>query len=212
MEFIVLYQWSIFIAAEVLSVIALLLFGFFRYFLNKRKVSMLFIFTFLVILAFEAILAFIFYQQTGEVSSFQIVIGIFVLYACTFGFYDFLKMDRWMRQKFSKWRGVDLLTEEDYRTLQRQKDPKYVAKMYRTSATLHLVVFVTVQSIFWIYGTANFAEIMHYLSDRSWIEVGIAELSPYPNEATYSIGMIWAIVFVVDFIYSWSYTFFPDKK
>ena len=55
------------------------------------------------------------YQVTGEISTILIIITIFVLYACTFGIYDFLKLDRWMRRKIGEWRGVELLTEKDYR-------------------------------------------------------------------------------------------------
>lgn len=77
---------------------------------------------------------------------------------------------------------------------------------------IHLIVFVTVQAIFWSYGTENFEEALGYLTDLSWIETGDYKDSPYPNETLFSIGMIWMIVFVIDFIYSWSYTFFPAKK
>lgn len=48
-----------------------------------------------------------------------------------------------------------------------------------------------------------------YLSDFSWIEKGVAKESPYPNDVTFGIGIIWGIVFIADFIYSWSYTLFP---
>ncbi|MBN6887943.1 hypothetical protein ACUXHY_002244 [Cytobacillus horneckiae] len=35
--------------------------------------------------------------------------------------------------------------------------------------------------------------------------------SPYHKEAIYKISMMWGIAFVIDTIYSWSYTFFPKK-
>jgi len=173
---------------------------------------MLFILTFLVLLAVEALLAFMIYQVTGEISTFQIVIMVFIIYACTFGILDFKKLDRWMRIKIGKWRGVELLTEKDYRIMKRDKDPKYLAKKYRWTSTIHLIVFIVGQSVLWTYGTRDMDEMLSYLRDLSWIEAGTVKSSPYANETMYGIGMIWGIVFIADFIYSWSYTFFPAKS
>lgn len=212
LQFLVNYQWGIFITLEILSFVSLLLFGFLRYGLTKRKLSMLAIFSFLALLIIEALSGILIYQETKEIATFQIIIGIFVIYACTFGIFDFIKLDRWMRMKVGKWRRIELLTEKDYAILKRQKDPKYVAKKYRLTSIVHLIVFIVGQSILWMYGTENFDEMLGFLTDFSWIDAGTAEESPYANEATYSIGMIWAVVFIVDFIYSWSYTIFPAKS
>ncbi|SFA83465.1 hypothetical protein SAMN04488072_102199 [Lentibacillus halodurans] len=203
------YQWEIFIVAEVLSMVALLLFGVVRYLLSKRQLSLMFLLVFLILLGIEALLGILIYRETGEISNFQMIITIFVIYACTFGIYDFKKLDRWMRKTISRWRGVELLTEKDYRIMERNKDPKFIARKYRWSSTAHLVVFVVVQSIFWAYGTDSFGEMLGYLTDFSWIESGTAADSPYANETVYGIGMLWGIIFAVDFLYSWSYTLFP---
>lgn len=212
MQFLVAHQWTIFIVIEVLSIISLLLFGFLRYVLIRRQLSVLAIVAFLVLLISEALLAVLIYQETKEIETFQIAVGIFVVYACTFGILDFLKLDRWMRKKVGKWRRVELLTKKDYVILQREGDPKHVAKKYRLTSVIHLTLFVVVQSILWMYGTESFEEMLGFMTDLSWVETGIAAQSPYPNEVTFSIGMIWALVFIVDFIYSWSYTIFPGKR
>jgi len=211
MPFLVDNQWTIFIVIEVLSIVSLLLFGFLRYVLMRRQLSVLAIFAFLVLLISEALLAVLIYQETKEIETFQIAVGIFVVYACTFGILDFLKLDRWMRKKVGKWRRVELLTKKDYDILQRERDPKHVAKKYRLTSVIHLALFVVVQSILWMYGTESFEEWLGFMSDLSWIENGTAAQSPYPNEITYNIGVIWGLVFIVDFIYSWSYTIFPSK-
>ena len=112
-------QWEIFITLEVLSVVSLLLFGVVRYFLGKKQLSVLFIFGFLAFLLLEALLALLIYRETGEFSTFQFVIVIFLIYACTFGIADFKRLDRWMRQKIGKWRNMELLTEKDYTILER---------------------------------------------------------------------------------------------
>lgn len=211
MDLIIDYQWEIFVTAEVLSMVALLLFGVVRYLLGRRQLSLMFLITFLFLLGIEALLAILIYRETGEISTFQIIITIFVIYACTFGVFDFMKLDGWMRKTIGRWRGVDLLTEKDYRVMERNNDPKFIAKKYRWSSTAHLIVFVVIQGVFWTYGTDSLEEMLGYLMDLSWIETGTATDSPYANETVYGIGMIWGIVFAADFIYSWSYTIFPSK-
>ncbi|MEK4563458.1 hypothetical protein MKX54_02065 [Alkalihalobacillus sp. FSL R5-0424] len=212
MNFLLQYNWELFIAAEVLSVVALLLFGFTRYWFIQGRTSYLFIGLFLLLLVLEALLGLYVYQQTGEISTFLIIITLFVLYACTFGIFDFLRLDRWMRSKIGKLRGVELLTEKDYKRIERSKDPKYKAKKYRISSTIHLIVFFAGQFLLWSWGTSGLDEMIGYASDLSWIEDGHYENSPYQNEAMFAVGTIWGIVFVADFLYSWSYTLFPSNK
>ncbi|QBQ05168.1 hypothetical protein E2C16_05560 [Sporosarcina pasteurii] len=212
MAFIVSHQWGIFIIIEILSLVSLLLFGVFRYFLNKRKVSTIMILTFIALLLLEGLLAILVYTETNEISTFQIVVLIFILYACTFGVLDFLKLDRWMRKKVGEWRGTSLLTEKDTRILKRQKNSKYVAKKYRISSMTHTVIFIAGQWLLWSYGTNHMSEMLPYIKDWSWFTEGRFEASPYANETAYHIGVLWIIVFAVDFIYSWSYTLFPKRK
>lgn len=211
MNIMVPYSWEIFIGLEILSFLALILFGVVRCFFDKTKLSLLFIFAFLFLLTMEGIFAIYIYTETGEIDTVQIVIIIFVLYACTFGIFDFIKLDRWMRQKIGTFRGVELLSEKDYEVINKNKDAKYLAKKYRITSIIHLLVFVAVQAVFWNLGTENLAEMKMYISDFSWIEKGEAEDSPYPNDITFGIGVVWGVVFIIDVIYSWSYTFFPKK-
>src|SRR5690625_7373622 len=103
------------------------------------------------------------YQRTGEFSTFQIVISVFLLYACTFGIIDFKRLDRWMRKKIGGWRGIELLTEKDYTISKRNNDPKYLARKYRCSSTIHLIVFLIIQSVFCTFGTNSIEEIIGYL-------------------------------------------------
>ncbi|WP_339148499.1 MULTISPECIES: hypothetical protein [unclassified Sutcliffiella] len=211
MDIFVDYSWELFIVAEVLSFLALLGFGLFRYFFNRPGFSMVFIVAFLMLLVLESALGLYVYQQTGEISTFIIVITVFVIYACTFGIFDFLRLDRWMRLKIGKLRGVELLTEKDYEIMERTRNPKYKAKKYRISSFIHLAIFLTAQIIFWTMGTDSVSEMISYLRDFSWLENETAEGTPYPNDTLYGIGVIWGIVFIVDFLYSWSYTVFPSK-
>lgn len=212
MNIILQYQWEIFITIEVLFILTFLAFGFVRYFLNKRRLSLFFLGAFVALLIIEAALAFYIYHVTGEISTFQIIIGVFVLYALTFGIVDFLKLDRWMRRTIGAWRNIDLLSERDYQIIERDQDPKYLAKKYRFTSTIHLIVFTIAQTALWYHGTGSVTEMFTYVRDLSWFETGDFADSPYANEATYSIGMLWMIIFFIDFVWSWSYTFFPSNK
>ena len=212
MDVILHYNWELFIFLEVLSFGSLILFGIFRYFLEKPRFSIMFILLFLLLMIIEGLLGLYVYLQTGEISTFQIIIIIFIIYACTFGILDFIKLDRSMRKKIGKLRGVELLTEKDYEIIEKNNNPKYIAKKYRVSSYIHLVLFITVQAILWVIGTESLAEIKMYLSDFSWLENGNAEESPYPNDAAFAIGVIWGIVFIADVINSWSYTLFPKNR
>jgi len=212
MQFLINYQWQLFITIEILFLFAILAFGFVRYFLNKGRLSLIFLSSFFVLLIAEALLAFLIYRTTGKIESFQIVIIIFVLYAVTFGIKDFKNLDRWMRQKIGKWRNIELLNDEDYEIIERNQDSKYIAKKYRISATVHLFIFIIGQTILWYLGTGNVSEMLSYLEDLSWFETGDYADSPYANETAYAIGMLWVIVFFIDFVWSWSYTFWPSRK
>lgn len=212
MTFLIQHQWEIFIAAEILSFISLILFGVIRYFFNKRNLSLIFLLSFLGLFIVEGVLALLIYRETGEISMFQIVILIFILYACTFGINDFRKLDRWMRLKIGNLRGIELLTERDKEIIRRQKDPKYIAKINRYSSIFHLLIFAAVQIVFWSYEIKDLSQAMNYLTDLSWIGDDNYLASPYANEMMYNISMVWGIVFIIDFIYSWSYTICPSKS
>ncbi|MED4475614.1 hypothetical protein [Oceanobacillus caeni] len=212
MDVILEYQWEVFIGIEVLSLVSLLLFGVVRYVFNKQKRSLSFLFLFVLLLFLEAALAIFIYRETGEFSTFQIVITIFVIYACTFGISDFKKLDRWMRLKIGNWRGTELLTEKDKYVMKKQKDPKYIAKKYRYSSMIHFLLFVIAQLIFLSYSLDSMEQAIPYLTDLSWIGTEYVEETPYSNETLYGISMVWGLVFIVDFMYSWSYTIFPAKQ
>ncbi|KKE77933.1 hypothetical protein DTX80_14335 [Bacilli bacterium] len=212
MDVILEYQWEVFIGIEVLSLVSLLLFGVVRYVFNKQKRSLSFLFLFVLLLFLEAALAIFIYRETGEFSTFQIVITIFVIYACTFGISDFKKLDRWMRLKIGNWRGTELLTEKDKYVMKKQKDPKYIAKKYRYSSMIHFLLFVIAQLIFLSYSLDSMEQAIPYLTDLSWIGTEYVEETPYSNETLYGISMVWGLVFIVDFMYSWSYTIFPSKQ
>lgn len=212
MQFILEYQWQLFIILESLSWMMLLFFGGVRYWFGKRKISAFFLALFIILLALEGVLALAVYNETGEISQFHIIIIIFLLYACTFGIVDFLKLDRWMRWKIGGWRQIDMLSDKDRRLIAKQQNPAYIAKKFRISSLIHTIIFLTVQIGFWLDGTGSFHAMIPYLTDWDWVGTEDLRLTPYRSEALYNGSMIWGIVFAIDFIWSWSYTLFPAKQ
>ncbi|HLR70918.1 MAG TPA: hypothetical protein VK085_05760 [Pseudogracilibacillus sp.] len=212
MSFILEYQWEIFIFLEVFSLLFLLTFLIFRYAFSKENIGRIFLFLFVLFIILEAILAFLVYQHTGEIETFQVVIIIFVIYAFTFGIADFKRLDRYIKDKVGKWRGVELLTEEDKRKMERLKDPKVIARNYRLWWYGHTFVFVLAHLFFWMNYGNDAHSFFYYVSDLSWFDGESLEQSPFTNEMIMNISMLWIIIYVVDTIISWSYTFFPSEK
>src|SRR5699024_3084693 len=99
-----------------------------------------------------------------------------------------------------------------YRIITRNRDPKYLAKKYRWSSTIHLIVFIIVQYIFWSMVTTDIHDMISYLKYLSCFEIGHYEDSPYPNKSIYVVRMILTVIFVIDFICYWSYTILPAKR
>ncbi|HLR66725.1 MAG TPA: hypothetical protein VK105_06235 [Virgibacillus sp.] len=212
-DVIIPYQWEIFISLEIFSWLSLILFLVIRYAFRRQALGMLFLFIFIAGTMLEGVLAFGVYKKTGEIETFQIIITIFILYACTFGISDFKKLDRFMKQKIGKWKGVELLTEKDRRIMRRENDPRFIARKYRLGWYVHTFVFVVVHSFFWVYFGDHSRSLVEVLSDWSWMKEmdGVPENGPYQKEVIYPISVIWGIVFAADTINAWYYTIFPEK-
>ncbi len=211
MTFIYTYHWWLLIGLEVIAVLALIIFGLSRYLFSRPRLSFLFLAVFIAMICLEGVLGLLIYQKTGEFDLFQLVVLIFILYAFTLGIFDFIKLDRTLRQKIGDLRKIDLLTDKDKEILARQKDPVFLARKYRRSSYIHTLLFFTFQITTWLMGTESLAEIGTYLSDFSWVNHDDSSKTPYPNDSLYKIGVVWTIVYVVDLIYSWSYTFMKKQ-
>src|SRR5699024_10995262 len=102
-----------------------------RYAFDRVKIGQIFLLLFLLFIIFEGILAFINYRQTGEIDTFQIVVFIFIIYACTFGISDFKKLDRYIKQTVGKWRKEELLIDNDRAVMEKQQNHENIACRYR---------------------------------------------------------------------------------
>lgn len=212
MTFLLDNYWSIFIFLEVSSLIFLLLFIFIRYYFMNIRLSFSFLLLFFVAIILEAILAFIVYKQTGEFTTFQIVIIIFIIYAATFGISDFKRLDRYVKQKVSKWRGIDLLTDKEKERIAYLKDPKVIARHARYWFYAHTVVFVISIIVLWVYDGNKDYSLFYFLKHLEWFNAPLASPQPFHNEMIRNVIQLWVIIYVVDSIINWSYTLFPSDQ
>lgn len=212
MAFLLDNHWEIFIALEISSLIFLGLFAIIRYVFTNVRLSMTFLLLFFVALIGEAVLAYIVYKQTGQFTTFQIVIVIFIVYAATFGISDFKRLDRYIKQKVGKWKGVDLLTEEEKALIEYLKDPKVIARRSRYWFYAHTAVFVIGMIILWtLYGNKAYS-FMYFLTDLNWFNDEGITPQPFTNDMVINAVRLWIIIYIIDSIINWSYTLFPNKK
>lgn len=212
MDLIVTYQWPIFISLEVASLLFLLLFSLVRYVFAREKTARVFLLLFVSFIFLEAVIAYIVYNQTGKIETFQVVIFIFIIYACTFGIADFKKLDRYIKKKIGNWRGVDLLTEKDKRKMTYSKDPKVITKKNLFWTLGHTLVFIIAQVIFWFNFGNDIHPFLHYVTDWSWFQGDLGADLPFTSEIITQITQIWIIIYVIDTVVAWSYIFFPGTN
>lgn len=210
-EWIFIFQWEIFVGIEILSYIFLLAFLAVRYILGKQRFSQLFLISFILCIFLEAGLAILIYGKTGEISVFQIVIGFFVVYACTLGISDFRKLDRYIKSYVGNWRGVNLLTEEDIQKTEAAEDPVVIARKSRKWWYVHTSLFIIAHAIFWIVYGNHTNGFIYYIKDLSWWGENGIENGPFINTVIAQISKLWILVFAIDTIIAWSYTLFPKK-
>ncbi|HLR81320.1 MAG TPA: hypothetical protein VK119_12280 [Bacillota bacterium] len=216
MDMMIQYQWELFIGLEVVSWLSLLSFLLVRYALKRQRLSMLCLLLFLTVTLLEGVLALIVYKETGVIDTLQIIIMLFLLYACTFGISDFKKLDRWMKQKVGNWQGVDLLTEKDRQAMEREQNPRWMARSYRRWWYGHTLLFIVAHSFFWLYFGNDDRLLGEVLTDWSWLENmdldKIPENGPYRVASIYPVSLIWGIVYIADTINAWYYTLFPGQE
>src|SRR5699024_820749 len=164
---------------------------------TKQKMSTWFMILFILCMVLEVVLAVLIYQQTGEISTFQIVIAIFILYACTFGISDFRKLDSWIKKKIGEGLEINLLTDEDIRKMELEKDPKVIARKNRRWWYAHAAVFIIGHYLFWLFDGNQNHDLMFYLEDLSWWEERDHVNGPFQSEAISAISKIRKVIFAL---------------
>lgn len=206
MDILVNYQWYWFLLLEIISTIGALTFIVIRYKIKNRTLSQLALALFIVPLLLEAGLALLIYQQTKEITTFHIVIMVFLLYACTFGVADFKKIDRMVRIWLGKRAGEDLLTATEHAQLAREKSPQYIRTKSLRNLVIHSVIFVAAVIYMWItFGNTDFTLSLRWVTDSDHIQ-------PLTNEVANTVLRVWLIAYSIDSILNLSYILTPITK
>src|SRR5699024_2731859 len=100
------------------------------------------------------------------------------------------------KQTVGKLRKVDLLTEKDRAVMEKQQNPKYIARRYRLWWYGHTIAFIIANIIFWqLYGDKAI-EFLSYIQDWSWFEEETIHHAPYKHEMVMNIVRLWLVIYV----------------
>lgn len=190
MQWIADHRWELLIGAEVLFYACVAGFFLLRYMWGWERGSLFALGLGLLNEFWIVALGVIDYQETGQISAYQIVIVAVVLYALVQGKEGMRRIDLWMKSQVLRLKGQPIPAELD--------DYKYGAAKARSERRgwwTHLLIYAAVNGMFWImYGLSASPDL--------W----------YDNETADKVARVWGIVFAVDTVVSWSYTVFPKKR
>ncbi|QDX94141.1 hypothetical protein EEL32_06580 [Brevibacillus laterosporus] len=204
-------RWVLLIVAEITFWLLFLSFLLFRYLFQKSYASKIS----LVLLLLNEIwiigLGIIDYIQTGVFSIYQIVIGILLLYAVTYGKQDAIKVDMFLRRKIAAWKGEPWPTlSEDIAYLKNQlygwdhtkKELIGFAKHALLFAFAHLSVFIYL----WVVNQDVMPAELSLLDKGKWIIATFTSMKQL-NAAS----GIWSTILFIDGLITSSYIFSPKK-
>jgi hypothetical protein len=133
------------------------------------------------------------YLHTGEFAAYQIVIAAVLVYGLTFGKKDFKRLDAYLHRKVMAWKGRTPPPAASEKKTGREK-----ARSERSGWYKHLAVFAVGQAILFAMG-------------ESWISAQMDGQVPADPSGLMMASLVWTVVFVVDTIWSLSYTVFPVR-
>ena len=208
MDFILDHKWFFFIAAEVLFWLCALSFIVCRYLFKLDKLSVFIFAIFIVNDLWIALLAFLDYQRTGEIATFQIIIVIFIIYALTFGKSDFKKLDLRIKRWIALKRGEPM---DDINIPKPLTGIAYAIQEWKGFGQ-HFMLFVAAHFIFFfMYGLAP---TLQETPIQQWFGLWFDKdlnTAPFQHETINSISKIWLLICLIDFAITLSYTIFPKK-
>lgn len=187
------YKWHILITAEVLFWVFSTTFLILRYWFQLNRASLIFLVLFIVNDLFILFLGVWDYMQTGQFSNYQLIIAVILIYALTYGRKDFKRLDRYLKRKVESWKQPSRPVAQTDRAEQKQRGFDWEhARRERSGWYKHLFIFL------FAYGSYRLL---------TWLQWEVISFNVLSN-----IFYIWTIIFIVDTIYSLSFTLFPRKK
>lgn len=202
-ELLVEYKWFFLIGAEVVFWVCAAAFFVARYWFEMGRLGSLF----LALIVAEEVLANLFilglgaldYRRAGEITGYQVVTVAFILYALTLGRHDARRLDAYLKRKVAQWKGRDASGTATPSSEPAQPTPREKARQYRREWYKHLALFVAGQTILLFIG-------------ESWPAALVGGEAPAEPTGLMAASRVWMIIFVVDTVWSLSYTVWPAKE
>lgn len=202
-DLLVDHKWFLLMGAEVVFWVCAAAFFLTRYWFEMGRLGNLF----LVMIVAEEVLANLFilglgaldYRQAGKITGYQVAIVAFVLYALTLGRHDARRLDAFLKGKVAQWKGRDVPTTVSASSEPAHSTPHDKATRYRREWYEHLALFVAGQTILLVIG-------------ESWPAALVSEGVPSEPDGLMTASRVWTVVFLVDTVWSLSYTVWPAKE
>jgi hypothetical protein len=197
---IFLYEngWILFILSEALTWLAALIFFACRYLLRLERISNFCLLLIILCTIFQAFLAGVNYFFTGKVSFFQVVIILFIIYASTLGSSDFERIDKYLQQKFNKYRKLNSNEETPDSTTELN---------YRNGLFLFHTIAFSFMHLIWFcldFLTMNYS-FTHVFLFQQWISHPHQGI--FHNSAFNIISYLWSIIYIFDLCFFIIFTF-----
>lgn len=210
MDFILEHKWAFLIAAEIIFWVSVLTFLTLRYWFKLTKLSMVFFAIFIANDLWIATMGFMDYLKTGEFSSYQVVILVFIIYAFTYGKSDFRKLDAFIQRKVAKMRGEEIPAIDQPRELY---GCEFAMKEWKQFLA-HLMIYVIVHAVLlFVFGLSKQVGDIQSISQlfSLWFEKKQAAF-PFDHSGFNNFSRIWTLVLGIDAVITLSYTIFPKAE
>ncbi|SMO94577.1 hypothetical protein [Melghirimyces algeriensis] len=216
MEWIAENRWWLLIGVEVSFWILLLVFLVLRYGFQVRSSGIFLWLLGLNLLGFLT-LGIIDYQATGQISTFQIVVIVVLIYSVTYGPKDKKRLDRFMRRKIAQWKKESLSPEEEARMREEEAEEekkKYgrpYARSQRRGFYIHLILFVAAHLYFAFQFGVESKGVTEWV--KTWMNTwNTPKEFPFQMEEVNRISRLWVIVLLIDAVNAAYYTLFPRQR
>ncbi|WP_100407803.1 hypothetical protein [Bacillus solitudinis] len=187
MYFLYEHGWVLFILSEGLTWLAALMFLISRYRLRLYRLSQWCLLLIILCTFFQAVLAGVNYYFTGKVSFFQVVIILFILYASTIGSSDFERIEKYILQKFKRYRKRNEIDELKVDSITYLKARQWLFIIHTT--TLFGVHFL------WFMLDSKTSS-SRFLLFNEWIQH--PHQGFFNNQSFNIISYLWSIVYLID--------------
>lgn len=199
------YKWLFVIIGEVLFFILVAAFLIMRYWYHKTVIGYIFVILLILNELFLALLVIYDYIQTGKISIFQVVTAIFYIYLIFEGRKEFARLDLYFKKKVAIWKGEAVPDFQKNNDMKEKRYGQTHAKEEREGWYIHLLIFIIAQIIF--INISSFANWQAFSLNQvgNWFQI-------YKDQKINQVNSVWGIILIIDFFWSFSYTFWPKKR